>query len=82
LAVEWAPHNIQVNCLAPGRFNTEMTRSRIEDTEANEIFLRMVPMKRVPETEEVGGLILFLAGPGSDFMTGQALHLDGGSSAL
>ncbi|MEE9276081.1 MAG: 3-oxoacyl-ACP reductase FabG [bacterium] len=82
LAVEWAPHNIQVNCLAPGRFNTEMTRSRIEDEEANERFLRMTPMGRVPEIGEIGGLILFLAGPGSGFMTGQAVHLDGGSSAL
>lgn len=82
LAVEWAPHNIQVNCLAPGRFATEMTLSRIADKEANERFLRTVPLNRYPEPEEIQGLALFLASGQSSFMTGQTIHLDGGSSSL
>ncbi|MDA1001054.1 MAG: 3-oxoacyl-ACP reductase FabG [bacterium] len=82
LAVEWAPYNIQVNCLAPGRFATEMTRARIGDKEANEWFLRTVPMNRNPEPEEIQGLALFLASDQSSFMTGQTIYLDGGSSAI
>lgn len=82
LAVEWAPHNIQVNCLAPGRFLTPMAKERIEDKEQSERFLRMVPQKRYGEPSEIQGLALYLSGPQSDFMTGQIIHLDGGSSAL
>jgi 2-deoxy-D-gluconate 3-dehydrogenase len=82
LAVEWAPHNIQVNCLAPGRFRTPLTEDRIADEEQSEKFLRMVPQQRYGEPSEIQGLALYLSGPQSDFMTGQLIHLDGGSSAL
>lgn len=82
LAVEWAPHNIQVNCLSPGRFVTPLTESRIADAEQSENFLRMVPQKRYGDPEEIKGLALYLASAQSDFMTGQNLHLDGGSAAL
>ena len=82
LAVEWAPHNIQVNAIAPGRFVTPMTQPRIDDREQNERILQTIPQRRNAEPREIKGLVRYLAGPESDFMTGQIIHLDGGSSAL
>ncbi len=82
LAVEWAPHNIQVNAIAPGRFVTPMTQARIDDREQNERVLQTIPQRRNAEPREIKGLARYLAGPESDFMTGQIIHLDGGSSAL
>ena len=82
LAVEWAPSGIQVNCIAPGRFRTPLAAERIDDPEESERFLRMVPMKRYAAPGEIGELVLFLCGPGSDFMTSQIVHFDGGRAAL
>lgn len=82
LAVELAEKNIQVNSIAPGRFPTPMTVDRIEDTAQSEEFLRLVPMKRYGELEEIRPLVVYLCGPQSDYMTGQSIYLDGGSSAL
>ena len=82
LAVELAEKNIQVNCIAPGRFPTPMTVDRIADPAQSEEFLRFVPMKRYGEPEEIRPLVVYLCGPQSNFMTGQTVYLDGGSSAL
>ena len=82
LAVELAEKNIQVNNIAPGRFPTPMTVDRIADPAQSEEFLRYVPMKRYGELEEIRPLVVYLCGPQSDYMTGQTIYLDGGSSAL
>lgn len=82
LAVELAEQNIQVNNIAPGRFPTPMTVDRIADPAQSEEFLRYVPMKRYGELEEIRPLVVYLCGPQSDYMTGQTIYLDGGSSAL
>ena len=82
LAVELAEKNIQVNNIAPGRFPTPMTVDRIADSAQSEEFLRYVPMKRYGELEEIRPLVVYLCGPQSDYMTGQTIYLDGGSSAL
>lgn len=82
LAAELAEKNIQVNCIAPGRFHTPMTAGRIADPEQSEAFLRFVPANRYGEPEEIRALAVYLAGPRSGYMTGQIIHLDGGASAL
>ena len=82
LAVELAEKNIQVNCIAPGRFPTPMTVDRIDDPAQSEEFLRYVPMKRYGKLEEIQPLVVYLCSPQSDYMTGQTINLDGGSSAL
>ena len=82
LAVELAEKNIQVNNIAPGRFPTPMTQGRIADPAQSEEFLRYVPMKRYGEIEEIRPLVVYLCGPQSDYITGQTIYLDGGSSAL
>lgn len=80
LAVEWARHGIQVNCLAPGYVNTDIPRTAMADEKTRALFLSRVPARRIGEPEEVGALAVFLASPASDFMTGQTVYLDGGQT--
>jgi NAD(P)-dependent dehydrogenase (short-subunit alcohol dehydrogenase family) len=80
LAVEWARHGMQVNCLAPGYMNTDIPRAALADERTRALFLSKVPARRIGEPEEVGALAVYLASPASDFMTGQTLYLDGGQT--
>ena len=81
LAVEWARHNIQVNAMAPGWFVTDMNSRAFDDPKLRERLLRDVPARRTGRIEEIGPLVVYLASPASDFMTGQTVFLDGGHSA-
>ncbi len=81
LAAEWARHNIQVNALAPGWFVTDMNADAFADPAIRERLLRDVPARRTGRLDEIGPLLVYLASPGSDFMTGQTVFLDGGHSA-
>ncbi len=81
LAAEWARHSIQVNALAPGWFGTDMNADAFGDPRIRERLLRDVPARRTGRLEEIGPLVVYLASPASDFMTGQTLFLDGGHSA-
>lgn len=90
LAVEWAPHNIQVNAIAPGAIDTPMTREAGVDkinefeTELFQEFYfkqRRIPMGRAGTPEEVAEAALFLAHPRNTYMTGQVLVVDGGLTA-
>ena len=80
LAVEWARHGIQVNCLAPGYVNTDIPRAAMADEKLRTLFLSRVPARRVGEPEEVATLAVYLASAASDFMTGQTVYLDGGQT--
>jgi NAD(P)-dependent dehydrogenase (short-subunit alcohol dehydrogenase family) len=80
LAVEWARHGIQVNCLAPGYMNTDIPRAALADERTRALFLSKIPARRIGEPEEVGALAVYLASPASDFMTGQTVYLDGGQT--
>lgn len=80
LAVEWARYNIQVNAIAPGWFVTDMNAQAFADEKIRERLLRDVPMRRTGRVEEIGPLVVYLASPASDFMTGQTIFLDGGHS--
>jgi 2-deoxy-D-gluconate 3-dehydrogenase len=81
LGVEWARHNIQVNAIAPGWFVTDMNEAAFADPRIHERLTRDIPARRTGRVEEIGPLAVFLAGPGSDFMTGQTIFLDGGHTA-
>jgi 2-deoxy-D-gluconate 3-dehydrogenase len=81
LAVEWARYNIQVNAIAPGWFVTDMNRQAFDDPKVRERLLRDVPARRTGRIEEIGPLVVYLASPASDYMTGQTVFLDGGHSA-
>lgn len=79
-ALEWAPYNIQVNCIAPGLFPDPMTTSEEGLRQRNERAAQTVPLGRVGELREVGLLALYLASSAADYMTGQTIFLDGGLS--
>jgi NAD(P)-dependent dehydrogenase (short-subunit alcohol dehydrogenase family) len=80
LAVEWARHNVQVNAIAPGWFVTEMNEAAFGDPRIHERLTRDIPARRTGRLEEIGPLAVYLASPGSEFMTGQTIFLDGGHS--
>jgi gluconate 5-dehydrogenase len=80
MAVELAPHGIQVNAIAPGYFNTEMNRALIDNAEFNAWVCKRAPAGRWGEPDELAGLAVFLASRAADYMTGQIVIMDGGMS--
>jgi len=80
MAVELAPHGIQVNAIAPGYFATEMNRALIDNVEFNAWVCKRTPAGRWGEPAELAGLAVFLASAAADYMTGQIVIMDGGMS--
>ena len=80
MAIELAPHGVQVNAIAPGWIETDMTAAvRTEALQAmnDEILLR-TPAGRWGQSEEMAGPAIFLASSASDFVTGETIRVDGG----
>lgn len=77
LAVEWAPHGVNVNAIAPGVFKTDLNRALLESPRGQE-FLQRTPMKRFGLIDELVGAAVFLASDASSFVTGHLLAVDGG----
>jgi 3-oxoacyl-[acyl-carrier protein] reductase len=78
LAPELAPHNVRVNCVAPGWVATDMTVESLAAPDADKI-LRLIPLGRVGTPEEIAGAVLFLASDLSSFITGEILNVNGGA---
>ena len=76
MAREFAARGINVNAVAPGFIDTEMTRSLPE--KAKEEFLKNIPMGRMGTSEEVTEAVLFLATDASNYITGQVINVNGG----
>jgi NAD(P)-dependent dehydrogenase (short-subunit alcohol dehydrogenase family) len=82
LALEWAPHAINVNAVAPTYVRTPLVEALIADKAVHESILRRIPLGRMAEPEDVAGAVVFLASPASDFVTGHTLAVDGGWTAV
>ena len=78
LAVEYGPHNVRVNCIAPGLVKTDFARALWEDPKRIEEANSRVPLRRIGEPDEIAGAVVFLASKASTFMTGQTMVIDGG----
>jgi 3-oxoacyl-[acyl-carrier protein] reductase len=78
LAAELAPHNIRVNCVAPGWVDTNMSHESLIGEDREKI-LRTIPMGRAGTAEELAGSILFLASDLSTYTTGEIINVNGGS---
>jgi len=81
LAVELAPHNIQVNGISPGFFRTEMNAALVADAEFSTWVARRTPAGRWANPPEIAGAAVFLASSSADYVTGHLLAVDGGFSA-
>jgi gluconate 5-dehydrogenase len=81
LAVELAPHNVQVNGIAPGFFKTDMNAPLIADAEFSAWVARRTPAGRWGNPPEIAGAAVFLASSAADYVTGHLLFVDGGFSA-
>jgi NAD(P)-dependent dehydrogenase (short-subunit alcohol dehydrogenase family) len=83
LASQWGRYGIRVNAVAPGFFASEMTAELGEDPEQfPEFLLSRTPLGRGGRNGELDDAVLFLLGPGSGFVTGTVLSVDGGMSAV
>lgn len=81
LATAWAKDNIQVNAILPGWIDTDLTVSAREQVPGlNENVLKRTPTGRWGRPEDFEAIAVFLAGPGSAFVTGTAIPVDGGYS--
>ncbi len=75
-AKEFASRNIYVNAVAPGYIETDMTHVLSE--EAKQWFMDNIPLKKAGSAEDVANVVSFLAGPDSDYVTGQTINICGG----
>ncbi len=81
LAVAWAKDNIQINAVLPGWIDTELTRQARQEVDGlHESVLARTPAGRWGDPDDHAGIAVFLAGPGSDYVTGTAIPVDGGFS--
>ncbi|ULO09217.1 SDR family oxidoreductase [Paenibacillus sp. 19GGS1-52] len=90
-AIEMAPYNITVNCVCPGFVNTGMQSRELKweaelrgmtPDEVREEYIRMTPLGRLEEAEDVARVVWFLASKDADFITGEALNITGGADLL
>jgi len=79
LALEWAPHGIRVNAIAPGWFPTRLNET-IMDGPAKGFLKGKNPMRRLGEPEDIDGAVLMLASDASSYITGTVITIDGGHS--
>lgn len=78
LAVEYGPHNVRVNCIAPGLIKTDFAKALWEDPELLKRRTATTPLRRIGEPDEIAGAAIFLASQAGSFVTGQAIVVDGG----
>jgi NAD(P)-dependent dehydrogenase (short-subunit alcohol dehydrogenase family) len=79
LALELGPHNIRVNCIAPGLIRTDFARALWEDEETLGKAMRNTPLGRIGVPEDIAGAALLLASSAGSYITGQTIVVDGGA---
>jgi 2-dehydro-3-deoxy-D-gluconate 5-dehydrogenase len=77
-AVEWGQYNIQVNCILPGYYETELTTALRNDPERYAYFQNRIALGRWGQPRDLKGTVVFLSSAASDYLTGVNLPVDGG----
>jgi NAD(P)-dependent dehydrogenase (short-subunit alcohol dehydrogenase family) len=80
LADEWGPHNVRVNCIAPGLVRTDFARALWENPSILRTVNASTPLRRIGEPDEIAGAAVFLASAAGSFVTGQTIVVDGGAT--
>jgi NAD(P)-dependent dehydrogenase (short-subunit alcohol dehydrogenase family) len=80
IAVEYGPHNIRANCIAPGLIKTDFARALWENPETLKRSTAGAPLRRIGEPDEIAGAAVFLASRAGSFTTGQVIVCDGGAT--
>lgn len=80
LAVELGPHNVRINCIAPGLVRTDFARALWENPATLKASTARTPLGRIGEPDEIAGAAVFLASPAGTFVTGQTIVIDGGAT--
>ena len=79
LAVELGPHNVRVNCVAPGIIRTDFARALWENPKLARAAEAGMPLRRIGEPDDVAGAVVFLSSPAGRYITGQEIIVDGGT---
>jgi NAD(P)-dependent dehydrogenase (short-subunit alcohol dehydrogenase family) len=80
LAAEFGPHQVRVNCIAPGLIRTDFAKALWENPQTLAAVTMHTPLQRIGEPHEIAGAAVFLGSDASTFVTGQAIVVDGGST--
>lgn len=78
LAIEFGPHNVRVNCIAPGLIKTDFARALWENPTTYKAATGATPLKRIGDPDDIAGAALFLASAAGRYVTGQTIVVDGG----
>ena len=80
LAIEFGPHNVRINCIAPGLIRTDFARALWENPDTLKRSTARTPLARIGEPDEIAGAAVLLASSAGNFMTGQTIVIDGGNT--
>jgi NAD(P)-dependent dehydrogenase (short-subunit alcohol dehydrogenase family) len=80
LAVELGPHNVRINCVAPGLIRTDFARALWENPKIARAAAAATPLQRLGEPDDVAGAVVFLSSAAARYITGQSIVVDGGST--
>jgi NAD(P)-dependent dehydrogenase (short-subunit alcohol dehydrogenase family) len=80
IAVEYGPHNIRANCIAPGLVKTDFAKALWDNPETLKRSTAGAPLRRIGEPDEIAGAAVFLASKAGSFTTGQVIVCDGGAT--
>lgn len=81
-ASTYSPHNIRINCVAPGLIRTPMTESMTDPQQAKDASLKVIPLGRVGDPDEAAAAFEFLLHPSNSYITAQTLMVDGGLGSI
>jgi NAD(P)-dependent dehydrogenase (short-subunit alcohol dehydrogenase family) len=78
LAVEWGPHNVRSNCIAPGVIRTHFSKALWAEPQREQHWARSNPLRRIGEPEDIAGVAVLLASRAGSYINGQTIVVDGG----
>ena len=78
LSAEWAADGIRAKVIGPGYFRTKLTEDLLAQPEQHERIMGRIPMRRLGDPSDLGGMAVFLLSDASSYITGQLMNVDGG----